>query len=178
MSSNILNDDENARISSLIPYPYDTATLLYQATVDGWTYSNFHTAVDGQGPTLTVIESTNGEFFGAYTDIDLSSADESSNTNSGNSFQFYTDGYYSYKIPFKGTDGETSEMATWGSSSLLDFIEGLYLEENCNSNSNSYVAFTGGSYYGYPDGYTSACTAGRAFIGDSGATCSSDYVYF
>ena len=41
--------------------------LLYRASRDGWTASNFHSCCDNKGPTVTVIQ--NGNYiFGGYTE--------------------------------------------------------------------------------------------------------------
>ena len=41
--------------------------LLYRATVDGFSATNFHSKCDGQSNTLTIIKSTNGNVFGGFT---------------------------------------------------------------------------------------------------------------
>ena len=45
----------------------DSDKLLYRASRDGWTASNFHSCCDSKGPTVTVIKSAN-YIFGGYTD--------------------------------------------------------------------------------------------------------------
>ena len=43
-------------------------TLLYKGSVNGWTPTNFHTAVDNQGEAIILIRnSSNGKVIGAYT---------------------------------------------------------------------------------------------------------------
>ena len=41
--------------------------VVYRATRDGFDAAKFHSLVDDQGPTLTVILSTNGFLFGGFT---------------------------------------------------------------------------------------------------------------
>ena len=41
--------------------------LLYKGTKDGDTYDIFHKKCDNQGPTISIIESTDGQIFGGYT---------------------------------------------------------------------------------------------------------------
>eukprot|EP00957_Ditylum_brightwellii_P000029 1986-Ditylum_brightwellii.AAC.1 len=50
---------------------FDT-TLLYRASRDGWEASDFHEKCNNQGPTLTVIQSTEGYIFGGFCDISWS----------------------------------------------------------------------------------------------------------
>ena len=45
----------------------DSDKLLYRASRDGWTASNFHSYCDNKGPTVTVVKSGN-YIFGGYTD--------------------------------------------------------------------------------------------------------------
>ena len=45
----------------------DDYVLLYRASRDGWTASNFHSRCDNKGPTVTVIKSGN-YIFGGYTE--------------------------------------------------------------------------------------------------------------
>ena len=40
--------------------------LLYKGTKDGDTYDIFHKKCDNQGPTISIIESTDGQVFGGY----------------------------------------------------------------------------------------------------------------
>jgi hypothetical protein len=41
--------------------------MLYKASVDGFSSNTFHSKCDNQGPTLTVITTTNGRRFGGFT---------------------------------------------------------------------------------------------------------------
>jgi hypothetical protein len=43
--------------------------LVYKGTRDGFTSSAFHTHCDHKGPTITIIESTNGCVFGGYASV-------------------------------------------------------------------------------------------------------------
>jgi len=52
----------------------DMGGLLYQASKDGDSSSNFHTRCDGEGPTVTIIETTSGNVFGGYTAASWSSS--------------------------------------------------------------------------------------------------------
>ena len=40
--------------------------MLYKGTLDGDTYDIFHKKCDNQGPTISIIESTDGQIFGGY----------------------------------------------------------------------------------------------------------------
>ena len=48
--------------------------LIYKATCDGFHGDNFHNYCDGKGPTMTIIQSKDGNYlFGGYTEISWSS---------------------------------------------------------------------------------------------------------
>jgi len=42
--------------------------LLYEATKDGSSSSNFHSRCDNKGATVVIIETTAGNVFGGFTD--------------------------------------------------------------------------------------------------------------
>jgi len=60
--------------------------LLYQASKDGDSASNFHARCDGEGPTVTIVETTSGNVFGGYTSQSWSSS--AGYVADGNSFVF------------------------------------------------------------------------------------------
>jgi hypothetical protein len=43
--------------------------LLYRASRDGWSASDFHRMCDGKGATVTVVKSSDGYIFGGYTNV-------------------------------------------------------------------------------------------------------------
>jgi len=58
-------------------------TSLFVASEDGDAASKFHSACDGKGPTVIIVESTNGNVFGGFTDLSWTSSNgykTSSNT--------------------------------------------------------------------------------------------------
>jgi len=50
-----------------------TPELLYRASRDGWDARHFHSRCDNQGPTLTLIQTTDDYIFGGYNPIDWTS---------------------------------------------------------------------------------------------------------
>ena len=55
--------------------------LLYRATIDGSTPSDFHKKVDNKGPTLSIIKTKKGFIFGAFTNISYTSENVSKYTS-------------------------------------------------------------------------------------------------
>ncbi len=68
-------------------------TLLYKATTNGWTASNFHTAVNNQGETIVLVRnSANSKIFGGYAPQSFTSS--GSHKYGSNAFLFnLSDGY-------------------------------------------------------------------------------------
>lgn len=54
-------------LSSWLPPPCPSSSLIYSGARDGMTPDSFHSHCDGQSPTLTLIHSKRGHVFGAYT---------------------------------------------------------------------------------------------------------------
>ena len=50
-----------------IPVKNPTLTLLYKASVDGYTGADFHRQCDNKGSTFTIFKSNHGSIFGGYT---------------------------------------------------------------------------------------------------------------
>jgi len=70
----LLKLDEKAYLYELLkPLSKKMGDLLYVASTDGDDASDFKNACGKKGPTLLIIESTNGTVFGGYTDGDWSS---------------------------------------------------------------------------------------------------------
>jgi len=61
-------------------------TPLYVASEDGDTATEFHSACDDKGPTVTIVESRKGNVFGGYSDISWTSA--TGYVSSSNTFLF------------------------------------------------------------------------------------------
>ena len=43
--------------------------LLYTASVDGFSFANFHNKCDNKGPNISIIKSEHGLIFGGYTSL-------------------------------------------------------------------------------------------------------------
>jgi len=110
--------------------------VLYIASRDGDSATNFHTACDDKGPTIVICETTTGNIFGGYTDGNWGS---SGHVSSDSSFLFsvrptlekyaIVDGLQRkaiYPIPSYGP--------------VFGFVNGidLYIASGALSNSNSY----------------------------------------
>jgi len=57
-----------------LPGNYKMGGLLFDTTKDGDAASTFHSRCDGEGPTVTIVETTLGVMFGGFTDQSWSSS--------------------------------------------------------------------------------------------------------
>ena len=114
-------------------------TLLFRASRDGYSSSNFHSKCDGKMNTLILVETTNRRRFGGYTECKW---DQSGGYKTGPySFIFSFDNkkiYYS-KNGSNSIYGNSSYGPTFGGGH--DF----YICDGCNSSNNSYESM-GNSY--------------------------------
>ena len=124
-------------------------SLIYVASVDGFTSSVFHEKCDNQGPTLTVIKSTSGTFlFGGYTPISWNSSNSYLEDDSLKCFIFTISSnclnYAKKQIITKGKAiyCHPSYGPTFGSG------HDLYIANSSNASTNSYHR-----YSNYGDGY-------------------------
>jgi len=60
--------------------------LIFRASKESFSATKFHQKCDNKGPTITIIESTNGNVFGGYNELDWSTNSQYGNTN--NNFLF------------------------------------------------------------------------------------------
>ena len=75
-STIITNCEMKRQLAELCEFNVDALTLIYRASQDGFEAASFHDKCDHQLRTLTIIETTKGYIFGAYTAV----AWDSSNT--------------------------------------------------------------------------------------------------
>ena len=106
-------------------------TLLFRASRDGYSYSNFHSKCDGKMNTLILVETTNRRRFGGYTECQW---------DQNNS---YKPGPYSFIFSFDNKKIYYSKNGTnsiYGASSYGPAFGGghdFYISNNCNSNNSS-----------------------------------------
>ena len=92
---------------------FTTAKLLYSARVNGWSASTFHSLCNNKGPTITIVNTYDGRFIGAYNP----------NSWGGNT------GWVNTKLAFTFDSNEkyTSEYGTWGYGNYTVFDHETYL---------------------------------------------------
>ena len=63
-------------------------SLLYKATRDGFKAQDFHRICDERGPTISLIQSDQGNVFGAFTKVSFRSTDELESEGDPSAFIF------------------------------------------------------------------------------------------
>jgi len=119
--------------------------VLYIATRDGDSSTNFHNACDDEGPTVTIVESTTGAVFGGYSD--LSWGTQGSYATTTNSFLFRV---RPAMTQYKVTDGKEQYAVYRHSGHGPNFGGGhdMYIASGATGNTNSYT--NGGHSYSFP----------------------------
>ena len=76
--STIVSDNDSSHVMTWLESVghFSEPKLLYRASRDGWSSTYFHIKCDNQGPTLTVIKTTEGYIFGGYLDKSWHSKDQ------------------------------------------------------------------------------------------------------
>ena len=118
IKSDIIKSEEQIRLlNEWINNKNNKYTLIYKGTRDGDSFDNFHNKCDNQGPTLMIIETTDEQIFGGYTEkswikIGNISSPESFLFNLNIKKKYYINGkgfihssnYYGGKIGFGDSD--------------------------------------------------------------------------
>ena len=113
-------------------------TLLFRASRDGYSYSNFHSKCDGKVNTLILVKTTNSRRFGGYTECQW----DQSNS--------YKTGPYSFIFSFDNKKiyySKNGSNSIYGSSSVGPYFGSspdFYINNSCNSNNSN--ESVGGSY--------------------------------
>ena len=140
--SKIATQNEMNLISKWISPLYKIKyTLLYRASRDGDSAEIFHKLCDEKGPTLTLIETTEGFKFGGFTEVNWTSPTGPSYRQGKNIFIFSLD--LQKKYPARGGQAEIYCRKNNGPS--FGFGPDIRIEDNCftkNSSNFSPISFS------------------------------------
>ena len=108
--------------------------MLWKGSRDGFTASKFHSNCDGKGPTLTVIQSTDGVIFGGYTSLSWN----------GNNSYYQDDAAFIYSIT-KGykvsKQNNTSSIRCYSVyGPLFGGGNDIIIYDNCNTPNSNYCS--------------------------------------
>ncbi|CAF1202195.1 unnamed protein product [Rotaria sordida] len=135
-------------------------TLIYKATRDGFSASDFHRCCDNQDSTITVIQSTEGGYlFGGYTSVSWRST-EGYVLDPNNPFLFTLTNPHG--IPSTKYSNKHSNYSIYAGNNYGPTFGGahdLYISNNSQTNRNN--------YFGFPHSYNDTTNRGAlTFTGD------------
>jgi len=133
----LLTSVMSMQLNEWIGNPMQEWETIYVATRDGFQGSNFHKKCDGQGPTVTVIKSSNGNIFGGYTKCKWASNNNYSYDAASFIFSFVN----SLKRPLKFEHSGPNMNSIYNSAGYCPtFGSGhdIHLCSNCNTSNGSY----------------------------------------
>jgi len=119
--------------------------VLYVASRDGDSSTNFHTACDDEGPTITIVESITGAVFGGYSD--LSWGTQGSYASTTNSFLFRVRPAMTQYGVTSGKEGN-AVYRNGGYGPTFGSGHDMYIASGATGNTNSYT--NGGHGYSFP----------------------------
>ena len=117
--------------------------LIYKASRDGFDASAFHSLCDGEGPTITIIQSHNNSLFGGYTSI--SWASDASYKNDTTAFLFTLRNPHNIPHTKYFIKSHRLGTAVYHKDNYGPTFGGghdIYLASASNSNSSSYIYFS------------------------------------
>jgi hypothetical protein len=163
INSTILTQELGVSLMNLIGVPLNSvATKIYQASVHGFSASQFHSKVDGKLGTLSIIKSTNGNIFGGFTMLSWGLPSKGYNDPNAYLFSLINPKSFPLKLNQKISNDPYSIIASPLYGPLFGSGHDLIISDNPNSNLNSY--FTPGSSYLLPLNYTQATTSSNSFL--------------
>jgi hypothetical protein len=138
----LLSMEHQAKLNEFYGKERQTWSLIYKATRDGFPSANFHRCCDNQGPTITVIQSTNGGYlFGGYTSASWHSTQTYVNDSNGSFLFTITNPHripptkYSIKIPAWSVYTHVNYGPTFGAG------HDLYVSNDSDANKSSSFNF-------------------------------------
>ena len=108
-------------------------SLIYKATVDGDSAQNFHNNVDGKGPLVIIVKTTENKIIGGYTSKPWSSSNDRQDDHEAFLFTFESYKMYKIKKSSYACLHLTKEGPVFGNSYEL------FISDECLNNQKSFV---------------------------------------
>jgi len=139
--------------------------LAYCGSRDGFTAAAFHRLCDNRGPSVVVIQSTNGNIFGGYTPLPWKSDEKAYNDASNSSFIFILRNHTNIKpCKMRQRQGNYAIYCNSTYGPTLGNAHDIYISDNCSTIGTSYCnpgfGFHAPSPYVYRKADTKALMAG------------------
>ena len=150
-NSTILTNEQSLRLVKLFNFSTNLSwNLIYQASVNGFSASNFHTICGTTRNTLTIIKTTNSFVFGGFTSSDWS-ADGYFNSYYGSQAKYDPKGFLfslvnGYNISVKMNLNKLLYpiQTSYSSGPIFGINNDIYIADRSNININSYSKVSNG----------------------------------
>jgi hypothetical protein len=154
--------DEQIMILKWVQYKATKIELLYNASVDGFSASEFHNRCDNKGKTLLLFRSESGNKFGGYTPLIWDKSDQWKEDLTYQTFVFSLDNKKHFKI------GPHKKAIYCSSKDGPSFGSGhdIFISSDANINSESYSNF-GYSFPSASAGFSLNSERSRAYLAGS-----------
>jgi hypothetical protein len=146
LHSEIINYNESEEFKRILNLTtIQNWSLIYQASIDGFDASNFHSKCDKALNTLIVIKTTNSYTFGGYTEADWSGKGWK---NDLNAFLFSLTNKENKFLKINCNRTLKAIYANPNTGPIFGFFD-IFVSNNSNSNKKSFSNL--GSYYKHPN---------------------------
>ncbi|CDW81058.1 tldc domain-containing protein [Stylonychia lemnae] len=137
--------------------------LIFKATNDGFTASNFHQKCDNKGPTISFIQSEHGQVFGGYTTVSWTTPDNNNKLNNDNDAFVFSLSKNTLHKQYQNFDNAVLHYKDW--LMLFGSSHDIFISNDCNNNSNSGCNL--GYTYMPPQGFKYGDQQSKDYLGGS-----------
>lgn len=163
LDSTILSKDQKKQLMKLCDFPRNQKfTLLYRASLDGFSAANFHTKCDKSAKTLTIIKANSSHLFGAYTEATWNST--GSWITGNNSFLFSLINSDGTPLVMNCIEPNHAIYCNINYGPTFGNGHSLYIANNSNANRQSYTNL--GTSYKHPK-YLFGSNEAKSFLAGS-----------
>jgi len=141
--STILDDNQKLQLNEFYGVKDNKWNLLYKGSRDGFKANDFHRLCDNKGPTLSIINTTDGHMFGGFTSMSWTSDDEGAYKADATAFLFTLSNPHGIK-PTKYVIKEGGKCAIRSKTIRGPMFGGghdIFVGSLSNSNAYSYIKF-------------------------------------
>ena len=138
--STILTNEQSVKLINLVNLPSNLNwSLIYQASVNGFSANSFHTNCGSTRNTLTIIKTTNSFVFGGFTSSDWSVNNYGSNVKyDPNAFLFSLVNGYNAPAKMNVTQPMQVITVSYSNGPIFGSSRDLYISDSSNVNTQSF----------------------------------------
>ena len=174
--STILTNEQSVKLINLVNLPSNLNwSLIYQASVNGFSANSFHTNCGSTRNTLTIIKTTNSFVFGGFTSSDWSVNNYGSNVKyDPNAFLFSLVNGYNAPAKMNVTQPMQVITVSYSNGPIFGSSRDLYISDSSNVNTQSYSNL--GSNFQLPNFLLNLTNATNSSASTTGNKTSSSFL--